>query len=62
MIERAMPKMVVSDNGSELTSNAISCMGRPEPVSRGTASRRPDPCKKAFIESFKYRPTRGYKR
>ena len=31
MIERGKPRMVVSDNGSELTSNANSRMGRPEP-------------------------------
>lgn len=31
MIERSTPKMVVSDNGSELTSNVIFAWGRPEP-------------------------------
>ncbi|MGY4345313.1 transposase InsO family protein [Bradyrhizobium sp. GM7.3] len=31
MIERGKPRMVVSDNGSELTSNAILVWGRPKP-------------------------------
>jgi len=44
MTARGKPTMIVSDNGSELTSNAI-LHGRIRPVSSGTTSRRANPCK-----------------
>jgi hypothetical protein len=40
MIERGKPKMVVSDNGSELTSNAILTWAEITAASHGTTSRR----------------------
>jgi putative transposase len=47
MIERGKPKMVVSDNGSELTSNAILTWADRTiaPVSTGITSRRASPCR-----------------
>jgi len=44
VIERGKPKMVVSDNGSELTSNAIS-HGPTRAVSHGTTSRQANLCR-----------------
>ena len=43
MIERGKPKMVVSDNGSELTSNAILTWADQSRV-HDTTSRRASPC------------------
>jgi putative transposase len=48
-IERGKPKMVVSDNSSEPTSNAILTWAD---QSRVTTLRRASPCRTPFIESF----------
>ncbi len=44
MMERGKPKMVVSDNGSELTSNAILTWADTA-ASNGTTSRRANLCR-----------------
>lgn len=53
MIERGKPKMVVSDNGSELTSNAILTWADQSRVAwHYIAPGKPK--QNAFIESFKW--------
>ena len=44
VMERGKPKMVVGDNGSEFTSNAILNWAD-QAVSTGTTSRRASPCR-----------------
>src|SRR5258707_12251120 len=51
MIERGKPKMVVSDNGSELTSNAILTWADQSRVAWHYIAPG-KPMQKAFIESF----------
>jgi len=61
MIERGKPKMVVSDNGSELTSNAILTWAHQSRVAWHYIAPG-KPMQNAFIESFMYRRPRGCKR
>jgi putative transposase len=51
MIERGKPKMIVSDNGSELTSNAILTWAAQAGVEWHYIAPR-KPMQNAFIESF----------
>ncbi len=51
MIERGKPTMVVSDNGSELTSNAILVWADQSRVARHYIAPG-EPMQNAFIESF----------
>ncbi|WP_225158533.1 MULTISPECIES: IS3 family transposase [unclassified Bradyrhizobium] len=61
VMERGRPKMVVSDNGSEFTSNAILTWADQSRVAwHYIASSKPR--QNAFIESFMYRRPRGCKR
>ena len=61
MIERGKPRMVVSDNGSELTSNAILEWADQSRVEWHYIAPG-KPMQNAFIESFSYRRPRGCKR
>ncbi|MDH2356161.1 IS3 family transposase [Bradyrhizobium sp. SSUT112] len=61
MIERGKPRMVVSDNGSELTSNAILVWADQSRVEWHYIAPG-KPMQNAFIESFMYRRPRGCKR
>ena len=45
---RGRPRMLVSDNGAELTSNALSCAGSRNAALAGTTSHRASPCKTAL--------------
>jgi putative transposase len=60
MIERGKPRMVVSDNGSELTSNAILAWADHSHVAWHYIAPG-KPMQNAFIESFMYRRPRGCK-
>jgi putative transposase len=60
MMERGKPKMVVSDNGSELTSNAILTWADQSRVAWHYIAPG-KPMQNAFIESFMYRRPRGCK-
>ncbi len=60
MIERGKPTMVVSDNGSELTSNAILTWADQRRVAWHYIAPG-KPMQNAFIESFMYRRPRGCK-
>ncbi|WP_408581402.1 IS3 family transposase [Bradyrhizobium barranii] len=60
IIERGKPKMVVSDNGTELTSNAILTWADQSRVAWHYIAPG-KPTQNAFIESFMYRRPRGCK-
>jgi len=61
VMERGKPKTVVSDNGTELTSNAILTWADQSRVA-WHYSAPGKPMQNAFIESFMYRRPRGCKR
>ncbi|MEY9459742.1 transposase InsO family protein [Bradyrhizobium ottawaense] len=61
VMERGKPKMVVSDNGTELTSNAILTWADRSRVAWHYIAPG-KPMQHGFIESFMYRRPRGCKR